>query len=167
MYGVVWRVRTGADLMMSIMDEEERIVRLTCIYTACKAEENHVSTEELGTGIEQDPHEIMSSMRLLSRNTSLALTMLSRITTVETAKAFQRLAIESMSCLIMDGLRGEDLLFAWHLLSRLLDNRCSSKEDKQTKATLIEMEVQEEEEEATKWTIKGILDLASNKLKLL
>ncbi|RRT76478.1 hypothetical protein B296_00002273, partial [Ensete ventricosum] len=31
---------------------------LTCIYAACKVEENHVSAEELGKGIQQD-HQII------------------------------------------------------------------------------------------------------------
>ncbi|GKV02633.1 hypothetical protein SLEP1_g15041 [Rubroshorea leprosula] len=32
--------------------------RLTCVYAACKIEENHVSAEELGKGIPQD-HQII------------------------------------------------------------------------------------------------------------
>ncbi|KAK4485152.1 hypothetical protein RD792_007765 [Penstemon davidsonii] len=38
--------------------------RLTCIYAACKAEENHVSAEELGKGIEQD-HSIILNNEML------------------------------------------------------------------------------------------------------
>ncbi|KAL7002511.1 hypothetical protein U1Q18_003664 [Sarracenia purpurea var. burkii] len=34
---------------------------LTCIYVASKAEENHVSTEELGKGIEQDHQMILTN----------------------------------------------------------------------------------------------------------
>lgn len=36
-------------------------LRLTCIYTACKAEENHVSAEELGKGIEQSHQMILNN----------------------------------------------------------------------------------------------------------
>ncbi|KAK6116298.1 hypothetical protein DH2020_049925 [Rehmannia glutinosa] len=39
--------------------------RLTCIYAACKAEENHVSAEELGKGIEQD-HQMILNNEMLS-----------------------------------------------------------------------------------------------------
>lgn len=39
--------------------------RLTCIYAACKAEENHVSAEELGKGIEQDHHMILNNEMLV------------------------------------------------------------------------------------------------------
>lgn len=35
--------------------------RLTCIYAACKAEENHVSAEELGKAIEQDHQMILNN----------------------------------------------------------------------------------------------------------
>lgn len=41
------------------------ICRLTCIYAACKAEENHVSAEELGKGIEQDHHVILNNEMLV------------------------------------------------------------------------------------------------------
>ena len=34
--------------------------RLTCIYAACKIEENHVSAEELGKGISQDHQMILN-----------------------------------------------------------------------------------------------------------
>ncbi|XP_048620233.1 cyclin-H1-1-like [Brassica napus] len=33
--------------------------RLTCVYAACKIEENHVSAEEIGKGIKQDHHVIL------------------------------------------------------------------------------------------------------------
>ncbi|KAG2316559.1 hypothetical protein Bca52824_019681 [Brassica carinata] len=32
---------------------------LTCVYAACKIEENHVSAEEIGKGIKQDHHVIL------------------------------------------------------------------------------------------------------------
>lgn len=35
--------------------------RLTCIYAACKIEENHVSAEELGKGIAQDHQMILNN----------------------------------------------------------------------------------------------------------
>lgn len=35
--------------------------RLTCIYAACKIEENHVSAEELGKGISQDHQLILNN----------------------------------------------------------------------------------------------------------
>jgi len=35
--------------------------RLTCIYGACKIEENHVSAEELGKGISQDHQLILNN----------------------------------------------------------------------------------------------------------
>jgi cyclin H len=35
--------------------------RLTCIYAACKIEENHVSAEELGKGISQDHQMILNN----------------------------------------------------------------------------------------------------------
>lgn len=35
--------------------------RLTCIYIACKAEEFHVSADELGKGIKQDPQVVLKN----------------------------------------------------------------------------------------------------------
>lgn len=35
--------------------------RLTCIYLACKVEESHVSAEELGKGISQDPQVVLKN----------------------------------------------------------------------------------------------------------
>nr|XP_009760268.1 PREDICTED: cyclin-H1-1-like isoform X3 [Nicotiana sylvestris] len=40
-------------------------IMLTCIYAACKAEENHVSAEELGKGIGQDHHVILNNEMLV------------------------------------------------------------------------------------------------------
>lgn len=37
------------------------IGRLTCIYLACKVEESHVSAEELGKGIQQDPQVVLKN----------------------------------------------------------------------------------------------------------
>jgi hypothetical protein len=35
--------------------------RLTCIYLSCKVEEFHVSAEELGKGIQQDPQVVLKN----------------------------------------------------------------------------------------------------------
>ncbi|KVI11813.1 Cyclin C/H/T/L [Cynara cardunculus var. scolymus] len=45
----------------TILIQQVSMNRLTCIYTACKAEENHVSAEELGKGIDQDHHVILNN----------------------------------------------------------------------------------------------------------
>ena len=39
--------------------------RLTCIYAACKIEENHVSAEELGKGISQDHQMILNNVMIV------------------------------------------------------------------------------------------------------
>lgn len=36
-------------------------VRLTCIYISCKVEEFHVSAEEFGKGIQQDPQAVLKN----------------------------------------------------------------------------------------------------------
>ncbi|KAK3019411.1 hypothetical protein RJ639_004661, partial [Escallonia herrerae] len=48
-------------LLWSVMEHHPKHIMLTCIYTACKAEENHVSAEELGKGIEQDHQMILNN----------------------------------------------------------------------------------------------------------
>ena len=35
--------------------------RLTCIYISCKVEEFHVSAEEFGKGIQQDPQAVLKN----------------------------------------------------------------------------------------------------------
>jgi cyclin H len=35
--------------------------RLTCIYLSCKVEEFHVSADELGKGIQQDPQVVLKN----------------------------------------------------------------------------------------------------------
>ncbi|KAF6139131.1 hypothetical protein GIB67_009974 [Kingdonia uniflora] len=41
-------------LQWSVMEHHPKHIMLTCIYASCKIEENHVSAEELGKGIQQD-----------------------------------------------------------------------------------------------------------------
>lgn len=41
------------------------VYRLTCIYASCKVEENHVSAEELGKGIQQDHKMILNNEMLV------------------------------------------------------------------------------------------------------
>ncbi|CAA3031665.1 cyclin-H1-1 [Olea europaea var. sylvestris] len=52
-------------LQWSVMEHHPKNIMLTCIYAACKAEENHVSAEELGKGIEQDHQMILDNEMLV------------------------------------------------------------------------------------------------------
>ncbi|KAL0317061.1 UNVERIFIED_CONTAM: Cyclin-H1-1 [Sesamum angustifolium] len=52
-------------LEWSVMEHHPKNIMLTCIYAACKAEENHVSAEELGKGIEQDHQMILNNEMLV------------------------------------------------------------------------------------------------------
>ncbi|XP_042383776.1 cyclin-H1-1-like [Zingiber officinale] len=45
-------------LQWSVMEHHPKHIMLTCIYASCKVEENHVSAEELGKGIQFD-HQII------------------------------------------------------------------------------------------------------------
>ncbi|KAG6702167.1 hypothetical protein I3843_07G019000 [Carya illinoinensis] len=45
----------------SVMEHHPKNIMLTCIYAACKIEENHVSAEELGKGISQDHQLILNN----------------------------------------------------------------------------------------------------------
>ncbi|GMI79327.1 cyclin H;1 [Hibiscus trionum] len=46
-------------LQWSVMEHHPKDIMLTCVYAACKIEENHVSAEEFGRGISQDHHMIL------------------------------------------------------------------------------------------------------------
>ncbi|EOY11455.1 Cyclin-H1-1 isoform 1 [Theobroma cacao] len=47
-------------LQWSVMEHHPKHIMLTCVYAACKIEENHVSAEELGKGISQDHQMILN-----------------------------------------------------------------------------------------------------------
>ncbi|PKA61342.1 Cyclin-H1-1 [Apostasia shenzhenica] len=48
-------------LQWSVMEHHPKNIMLTCIYSSCKVEENHVSAEELGKGIQQDHQMILNN----------------------------------------------------------------------------------------------------------
>lgn len=48
-------------LQWSVMEHHPKHIMLTCIYASCKVEENHVSAEELGKGIQQDHQVILNN----------------------------------------------------------------------------------------------------------
>ncbi|KAF5175350.1 Cyclin-h1-1 [Thalictrum thalictroides] len=48
-------------LQWSVMEHHPKNIMLTCIYASCKIEENHVSAEELGKGINQDHQMILNN----------------------------------------------------------------------------------------------------------
>eukprot|EP00268_Persea_americana_P041950 TRINITY_DN4193_c0_g1_i7.p1 TRINITY_DN4193_c0_g1~~TRINITY_DN4193_c0_g1_i7.p1 ORF type:complete len:323 (+),score=53.15 TRINITY_DN4193_c0_g1_i7:225-1193(+) len=48
-------------LQWSVMEHHPKHIMLTCIYASCKIEENHVSAEELGKGIQQDHQMILNN----------------------------------------------------------------------------------------------------------
>ncbi|XP_030527478.1 cyclin-H1-1-like isoform X2 [Rhodamnia argentea] len=52
-------------LQWSVMEHHPKDIILTCIYAACKIEENHVSAEELGKGISQDHQVILNNEMLV------------------------------------------------------------------------------------------------------
>ncbi|KAH9571625.1 hypothetical protein CY35_02G103900 [Sphagnum magellanicum] len=45
----------------SVMEHDPKHIMLTCIYLSCKVEEFHVSAEELGKGIQQDPQVVLKN----------------------------------------------------------------------------------------------------------
>ncbi|XVF41897.1 hypothetical protein PTKIN_Ptkin01aG0317300 [Pterospermum kingtungense] len=47
-------------LQWSVMEHHPKHIMLTCVYAACKIEENHVSAVELGNGISQDHQMILN-----------------------------------------------------------------------------------------------------------
>ncbi|KAG6545329.1 hypothetical protein Mapa_013178 [Marchantia paleacea] len=48
-------------LNWSVMEHDPKHIMLTCIYLSCKVEEFHVSAEELGKGIQQDPQVVLKN----------------------------------------------------------------------------------------------------------
>nr|CDI66493.1 Cyclin-H1-1 [Saccharum hybrid cultivar R570]CDI66498.1 Cyclin-H1-1 [Saccharum hybrid cultivar R570]CDI66571.1 Cyclin-H1-1 [Saccharum hybrid cultivar R570] len=52
-------------LQWSVMEHHPKHIMLTCVYASCKVEENHVSAEELGKGIQQDHQIILNNEMIL------------------------------------------------------------------------------------------------------
>ncbi|KAI5075524.1 hypothetical protein GOP47_0009600 [Adiantum capillus-veneris] len=48
-------------LNWSVMEHDPKQIMLTCIYISCKVEEFHVSAEEFGKGIQQDPQAVLKN----------------------------------------------------------------------------------------------------------
>lgn len=55
-------------LQWSVMDHHPKHIMLTCVYVSCKVEENHVSAEELGKGIQQDYQIILNNEVVLLKD---------------------------------------------------------------------------------------------------
>lgn len=55
-------------LQWSVMDHHPKHIMLTCVYVSCKVEENHVSAEELGKGIQQDYQIILNNEVVLLKS---------------------------------------------------------------------------------------------------
>lgn len=70
-------------LQWSVMEHHPKIIMLTCIYTACKAEENHVSAEELGKGIEQDHQMILNNEMIVLQSIGFDLIVYAPYRSVE------------------------------------------------------------------------------------
>lgn len=60
--------------MLNLIDSRGLLhCRLTCIYASCKVEENHVSAEELGKGIQQDHQVILNNEMVVLQVLALAI----------------------------------------------------------------------------------------------
>ncbi|KAL6554477.1 hypothetical protein OROMI_020150 [Orobanche minor] len=60
-------------LQWSVMEHHPKNIMLTCIYAACKAEENYISAEELGKGSEQDHQMILNNEMLVLQSLGIDL----------------------------------------------------------------------------------------------
>ncbi|KAK4760865.1 hypothetical protein SAY87_005758 [Trapa incisa] len=70
-------------LEWSVMEHHPKDIILTCIYTACKIEENHISAEELGKGISQDHQVILNNEMLVLQSLKFDLIVYAPYRSVE------------------------------------------------------------------------------------
>ncbi|KAL5566061.1 hypothetical protein UlMin_029225 [Ulmus minor] len=70
-------------LQWSIMQHHPKNIMLTCIYAACKIEENHVSAEELGKGISQDHQMILNNEMIVYQSLEFDLIVYAPYRSVE------------------------------------------------------------------------------------
>lgn len=70
-------------LQWSVMEHQPKHIMLTCIYAACKIEENHVSAEELGKGISQDHQMILNNEMIVYQSLEFDLIVYAPYRSVE------------------------------------------------------------------------------------
>ncbi|KAJ9681942.1 hypothetical protein PVL29_018031 [Vitis rotundifolia] len=70
-------------LQWSVMEHHPKHIMLTCIYAACKIEENHVSAEELGKGIAQDHQMILNNEMIVLQSLDFDLIVFAPYRSVE------------------------------------------------------------------------------------
>ncbi|KAI9084756.1 hypothetical protein K1719_033162 [Acacia pycnantha] len=70
-------------LHWSVMEHHPKNIMLTCIYAACKIEENHVSAEELGKGISQDHQLILNNEMIVYQSLEFDLIVYAPYRSVE------------------------------------------------------------------------------------
>ncbi|WJX63344.1 Cyclin-H1-1 [Trifolium repens] len=70
-------------LQWSVMEHQPKNIMLTCIYAACKIEENHVSAEELGKVISQDHQMILNNEMIVYQSLEFDLIVYAPYRSVE------------------------------------------------------------------------------------
>ncbi|KAG9450096.1 hypothetical protein H6P81_010061 [Aristolochia fimbriata] len=70
-------------LQWSVMEHHPKHIMLTCIYASCKVEENHVSAEELGKGIQQDHQVILNNEMIVFQSLGFDLIVYAPYRSVE------------------------------------------------------------------------------------
>ncbi|XP_072966402.1 cyclin-H1-1 [Typha angustifolia] len=70
-------------LQWSVMEHHPKHIMLTCIYASCKVEENHVSAEELGKGIQQDHQMILNNEMIVLQSLDFDLIIYAPYRSVE------------------------------------------------------------------------------------
>ncbi|XP_008811991.1 cyclin-H1-1 isoform X2 [Phoenix dactylifera] len=70
-------------LQWSVMEHHPKHIMLTCIYASCKVEENHVSAEELGKGIQQDHQMILNNEMIVYQSLGFDLIVYAPYRSVE------------------------------------------------------------------------------------
>ncbi|KAL2574211.1 hypothetical protein AAZV13_17G174500 [Glycine max] len=70
-------------LQWSVMEHQPKHIMLTCVYAACKIEENHVSAEELGKGISQDHQMILNNEMIVYQSLEFDLIVYAPYRSVE------------------------------------------------------------------------------------
>ncbi|XP_010271136.1 PREDICTED: cyclin-H1-1 isoform X2 [Nelumbo nucifera] len=70
-------------LQWSVMEHHPKHIMLTCIYASCKVEENHVSAEELGKGIQQDHQVILNNEMIVLQSLGFDLIVFTPYRSIE------------------------------------------------------------------------------------
>ncbi|KAM0901438.1 hypothetical protein ACQ4PT_019985 [Festuca glaucescens] len=141
-------------LQWSVMEHHPKHIMLTCVYSSCKVEENHVSAEELGKGINQDHQIILNNEMIVLKSLDFDLIVFAPYRSIE---GF----IDDMDVDRLQILTQEDMKHADRKLRHCLDEH--KKKEKKPKHKSKRTAGDARHSNRVKWNEDNLYEIESNK----